>query len=298
MLTATFLGVGGAFSKRNYQSNVLVEAWTRGPAEQDRPDETLLIDFGTAGPPALHALKEKPGFEYLNARGLVNYPAIKRILVTHQHFDHIGGLEELALMNMFVYTHAESGKPFKPQIISATRILNDLWDQSLKGGLNTIPGRYALLQDYFFILALTPGDAAKDHFGLMKHYRVRIFPTDHIQIERKYDWPSYGVIFEDTRSGETAFFSGDCRFDWPINGPMMKAARICFHEVQLTTPSAAEAGGTVHATIGELQTMPADVKRKTWLYHFGDDWDSGPFDFVGREFAGFTPPQQRIVLLA
>ena len=27
MLTFTFLGVGSAFAKRNYQSNVLVEAW-------------------------------------------------------------------------------------------------------------------------------------------------------------------------------------------------------------------------------------------------------------------------------
>ena len=31
MLTMTFLGVGSAFAKRNFQSNVLVEAWETGP---------------------------------------------------------------------------------------------------------------------------------------------------------------------------------------------------------------------------------------------------------------------------
>ena len=57
MLTFTFLGVGNAFAKRNYQSNILVEAWLKGSEAQDAPDDTLLIDFGTTGPLALHELK-------------------------------------------------------------------------------------------------------------------------------------------------------------------------------------------------------------------------------------------------
>ena len=42
--------------------------------------------------------------------------------------------------------------------------------------------------------------------------------------------------------------------------------------------------------------MPDDIKKKTHLYHYGDDWDSGPFDFVEGEFCGFAVPQQRYVL--
>ncbi|MBN1489407.1 MAG: MBL fold metallo-hydrolase [Phycisphaerae bacterium] len=292
MLTFTFLGVGGAFAKRNFQSNVLVEAWAAGPHEQAVPDDTLLIDFGSTGPLALYQLKDKPGFRYLDAEGTIRYPAIRRVVVTHQHSDHIGGLEEMALMNTFIFANSDTRKPFKPQLISSVNILNDLWDQSLKGGLNTIQGRYALLQDYFFILSLRPGDEGKDRFLLLKRYRISLFPTDHVQIERKYDWPSYGVFIEDTLSKESVFFSGDTRFDWPAYAPMMERASLCFHDVQLT-----EAAGAVHASIGELRTMPPAVKRKTWLYHYGDEWDSGPYDSVPDEFAGFVSPQERIQVL-
>ncbi|MFQ5490973.1 MAG: MBL fold metallo-hydrolase [Phycisphaerae bacterium] len=291
MLTLTFLGVGSAFAKRNHQSNVLLEAWSEGPDRQATPDDTLLIDFGCTGPWALHALKDKPGFEYLQRNGQVYYPAIHRIFITHQHADHIGGLEELALMNTFVYRDPETGKGFKPQIISSINILMNLWDHSLKGGLNTIPGRYALLQDYFFILALRMGDPQRDHFQMLKRYRFEPFPTDHIHIERKYDWPSYGLTISDTRTGDSVFYSGDSRFDYAATADRMQKAKLVFQDVQLF-----DAPETVHALLSELKTLPADIKKRTLLYHYDDTWDSGPFNTIQEEFAGFAEPQRRYTL--
>ncbi len=291
MLTLTFLGVGSAFAKRNFNSNLLIEAWQHGPDRQEHPDDTILVDFGSTGPMALYQLMQKRGFEYLNNEGTINYPAIHRVFITHQHADHIGGLEELALMNRYFYQDQDDKRPYKAQIISAASILIDLWDNSLKGGLSAMAGRYALLQDYFFILALNHQEPGKEGFSVLRKYRFSLFPTDHIQIERKYDWPSFGLFIEDTQAGKAAFFSGDTRFHFDDYGPLMERASICFHEAQLASEP-----NPVHSLIDEVRTMPEAVRRKTWLYHFGDDWDDGRFDFVPDEFAGFAIPHHRYTL--
>lgn len=289
MLTLTFLGVGSAFAKRNFQSNALIEAWSAGPDKQSQPDDTMLIDFGATGPLALHRLKDEPGFSYLDDRGAIRYPAIRRVLITHLHGDHIAGLEELASVSRFAGSHA---RPVRPQLISSREILSNLWDQSLRGGLGTLPGRLAALEDYFSPCVLcASGQGDPDRVTMLDRYEVSLASTDHIRVHRKYDWPVFGVLLRNLSSGDTAFYSGDTRFDPEGLGELMARAGIIFHEVQL-----ADQPDPVHALLSELRTLPAAIRKKTVLYHYDDNWDDPAFRFVADEFAGFATPRTRYVL--
>jgi ribonuclease BN (tRNA processing enzyme) len=293
MLTVTFLGVGSAFAKRNFNANLLFEFWSKdwtGAQPSKPPEDTLMVDFGVTGPLALYALKEKPGFEYLRTPGGgINYPAIRKVFISHQHADHIGGLEEMALMNFFVFNDKKTGKPYKAEIISTINILVNLWDHSLKGGLNTVQHRYALLQDYFFIRALVPCQPGKNTFDVGP-YTFEIFPTDHVHIERKYDWPSYGLYITGP-DGDPVFYSGDTRFDYPAYLRMMESAGLCFHDCQLFDQQ-----DPVHATLSEMRTLPEDVRKKTLLYHFGDNFDDKALQPAFAEFKGMVRPQERYKL--
>ena len=199
----------------------------------------------------------------------------------------------MALLNRYGPHNLDGERRFKPQIIASHSVLINLWDHSLKGGLCGAPGRYALLQDYFFVLALQPGAEGRDRFQILKRYEFEPVPTDHVQIERKYDWPSFGVYITDRRTGESVFFTGDTKFDYPAYARYMHDAKLIFHDVQL-----APAADAVHALLAELRTMPPEVKRKTVLFHYGDDWDTEKYGFVAEEFAGFAQPQVRYTLFA
>jgi ribonuclease BN (tRNA processing enzyme) len=77
-LSLFFIGVGSAFSKKHNQTNLLII----------KGKDHVLVDLGTKGPQALYDL------------GL-SVTQIKNILITHSHADHIGGLEEIALMGRY-----------------------------------------------------------------------------------------------------------------------------------------------------------------------------------------------------
>lgn len=291
MLTLTFLGVGDAFAKRNHNSNALVEVWTKGPDAQGAPDDVLLIDFGITGPLALHRLSQRDEFSYLRGEGgRTNFGAVRRVFVSHLHGDHIGGLEELCGMCAFFSKDAQTGDPHKPLLHVPETISGELWTNSLSAGLRPFHGANTSLASFFEPDPLPEpasgvGEAA---FVLGGRYEFCLIRTDHVRIERAYDWPSYGLFLRDRDSGESAVYSGDSRMDRERIVPLMETSRVCFHDAMLT-----DVEGTVHATAFQLRELPEQLRSKTHLYHFGDVFDDPRFDFVAREFAGFAQPQVR-----
>ena len=246
----TFVGTGSAFSKVNYQNNLLVE----------NKDDNLLIDCGTLACTSLHKMG-KP----LNE--------INNIFITHLHADHVGGLEEVGFMNKFVFQK-------KPKLISTINLLNNLWDNTLKGGMNCIQYERTLMEDYFNVTPLVHNDnkhATFNSCGLA----LELVRTDHIYIEKKFDVPSYGLVMESPVTNKKVLFTGDAKYDYETFQGLFKHVDAILHDCQLFDQPDA-----VHAMYSELLQLPDDIRAKMWLMHYGDNF--ADFDPVADGFKGFV----------
>lgn len=216
------LGTGNAFGKNFYNNNALVYAG----------DFTLLIDCGTTAPRALHELA-KP------------LPHVDGIIITHQHSDHIGGLEELAFRYKFVHRQ-------KVNLYIAEPLIEPLWEHSLKGGLaNGEPD--CNLHTYFNVIPLVEGKMHR----VSEHLTLEILRTDHVP--NKY---SVSLILN-----QKLFYSADMTFDKALLERLYHDRGIThfLHECQL------EGKGEVHTTLKELLTLPEYIQQHIQLMHYDDN---------------------------
>ncbi len=251
-----FLGCGSAFSKKQNQTNLLVV----------KGDEHLLVDCGSTCSRAL----QEAGLSILD---------IKNVLITHSHADHVGGLEELLLMNRYV---ARS----RPRFLVTEEYGDILWDRTLRGGaeMNEIhDGKGLSFDDYADFLRPTTlsgynRDAREFRLGDMS---IRVFRTRHYPEQaRRWDEAMYsvGLVIDDR-----VVFSGDTQYDSSLfeEADPHGRAEFCFHDVQFFT-------GGIHASLDEISSLPGDIKRKTLLVHYGDNFSdyAGPVRSAG--FKGFA----------
>lgn len=78
------LGVGGAFTERFYHNNYIAEIGSM----------KLLIDAGTT----LRESMKKAGYAYID---------LDAVWISHLHFDHVGGLEELVMQRFWQFKDGE-----------------------------------------------------------------------------------------------------------------------------------------------------------------------------------------------
>jgi ribonuclease BN (tRNA processing enzyme) len=237
-----FLGTGSAFTKTNYQSNMLVE----------HEGQRMLVDCGGTAPVALMAA----GYTLQD---------IDALYVSHQHSDHIGGIEEVAFVRFFT-----AGKP-RPKLFVDAKLADDLWNHSLKGGLASLEGLVCTLDTYFDVHRV-PMNGTFDFAG------VNFRPVQTVHIMNGYGIvPSYGLLWTSPK-GAKVFLTTDTQFAPNQIMKFYKSADYIFQDCE----TAAVRSG-VHAHYDELKTLPEDVKRKMHLYHYqdGDRPDAAADGFAG-----------------
>lgn len=263
----TTVGCGNAFSYKNFnQSFVLEETGNR-----------LLIDCGTRTP---LALKEAG----------IDLESIDAIYISHAHADHVGGLEEVAFlrydwMNRPIH-YSETEKPYAPKLIANEKLMTELWDHTLKGGLDSMEGFDANLETFFEPISVKGNQSFKWGgwtFDLVQ--QVHIMTGSVIK-------NTFGIMLS-KKGHKTVYFTTDSQHCSPRQMEVFyQKADIILQDCECTgvKPNEKEFifGSGVHANYGQLAgyesansvKLSPEIKAKMWLSHY-QDFVNEDMDFFG-----------------
>ncbi|BBM88363.1 MBL fold hydrolase [Spirochaetota bacterium] len=241
-LAVLFLGTGSAFAKRYYQTNFLII----------KGNDHLLVDCGTKCSISLQQLD-------------LGFQDIKHYYITHSHSDHIGGLEEVALVYRYFLKE-------KPHIYINKLYKKMLWEESLRGGISHSEhrnGRGLQFEDFWNLTPLKRNKSFKRETWEAQIGSINIktprtchFP-ENVKSWKDAIW-STGVIIDDR-----ILFTCDTTFDYNLIDEFQRTLNIewIFHDCQFFP-------GGIHANLEELNSLPSSIKEKTILCHYGDTMEN------------------------
>lgn len=255
-----FLGVGGAFAPISKgHSNMLVTS----------NGNRMLIDCGGS---VQYTLKDDFGLDPRD---------IDAIWISHLHADHIGSLEWFAFYRYFLPKKDILGNVIKPKLYMIPSLMQELWETSLKGGLQSVEGKIMNLTDYFNCIPVTENTSF-----VWEGFECTPVQTIHVMSGYMFKH-SYGLMLKNNASGKRTFVTTDTQFcPYQLRVFYDQADQI-FHDTE-TLPYKSH----VHAHYDDLKTLSPETKAKIWMYHYADTRPT----FKEDGFAGFVQKGQKFDL--
>lgn len=268
-MKVTVLGCGNAFSTRNGNNCFLLEEVDEQIAPvNNRPSyRRLLIDAGWALP-------------YMLEKNNVDIRTINDVYISHAHADHIGGLEFLAFTRYDWFTKPQFWDKFQngsaPTLIANSKLLTDLWHQSLAGGMSSLEGIDACLDTFFEPVPILPNKT----FEWMG-WTCKLIQQIHIMTGTIIT-NTFGLFME--KPGHPSiYFVTDSQHCSPRQIEIFyKRADVIFQDCECigveTKDRASKFMSGVHANYAQLAgwpsansvILPSDIKAKMYLTHYQD----------------------------
>ena len=283
------LGTGNAFSLKNYNNCQLLEE------EHEGKTRRLLIDAGWALPYALQ-------------NSNIDLKSIDDIFISHAHADHIGSMEFIAFMRydwinkpshamnyaeLPIYAPETSPiirtySKYAPNLITNETFMKELWENSLKGGLQSMEGQNATLETYFVPI----GIKANQKF-IWQGWTCSLIQQIHIMTGSMIV-STFGLFME-KEGHESLYFVTDSQHCSPKQIEVFyNKADVIFQDCETigtnTLTKEFKFGSGVHANYSQLagykgsnSTILSDsIKSKMYLTHYQDFVDNGK-DFFGND---------------
>jgi ribonuclease BN (tRNA processing enzyme) len=227
-----FLGTGSAFTLKNFQTNILIQ----------KNNKNFLIDAG--GDIRFSLNHEKMSYKDINA-----------IYISHSHNDHNGGIEYSGFCTYFDPSCKE-----KIQLFGSGEVLRKSWNNSWKGGMESVQGKLLSLDSFFDVNMIRPNGKF-----IWEDIEAKIVQSIHIMNGYSVV-PCYGLITEDPETNKKVYFTTDTQFCPSSIMDFYKSVDLIIQDCETTTFKSG-----VHANYSELRTLPDDIKKKMMLVHYQDN---------------------------
>ena len=252
----TVIGCGNAFSYINYNQCFLLE----------EGDSKMLFDCGSLTMLALR-----------NAN--ISLHSITDLYLSHAHSDHVGGIEAFAFSRYDWGrrpTNYRDGN-YAPNLIANKELMKNLWEHTLKGGLESMEGFVADIETYF-----KPNPIEPNQKFLWEGWTCELVQQIHIMTGSTIS-STFGLMMSKP-DHKTVYFTADSQHCSPRQMEIFyKRADIIFQDCECLPFLSG-----VHANYVQLSGHPEsnsvklsdDIKSKMYLSHYQD------FVSINKDFFG------------